>query len=260
MEEIKTQIIEQIIREAGDIALSSFCKVKAQFKDEKKDAHSVVTEADYAVENFLLKKLQPLFPNHLFVSEETGSIGKDSDYVWYIDPIDGTSNFVRQNPIWSISVGLAYRGVPIFGVMYFPKLEEYFYAQESCGAFLNEKKITVSSRAMDEALYFGGYLYLRGERRYPKLIAQRVAMFKSMICATYCLQQVAVGQAEIYVTKSYKLVDVCAGIIIAKEAGAKVVDSKGKDWNLKSSGLVVTNPTVFEETLNLLNEEDFFDG
>jgi len=252
--------LEKIVREAGALALSYFGKTKDEFKDDGVSyAHSIVTVADKAVEDLLLKKLVPLFSNHQFFGEESGVSGEASDFVWYIDPIDGTSNFARNNPMWAISLGLAYKNVPVFGIIYFPRLDEYFWAQEGEGAWLNNEKIQVSERPIDQALYMVGSLYYKGERRYSKLLAERCAMMKSMMCAVLGLTQVARGAAECYTPNTYQVYDVCAGIIIAKEAGAEVTTKDGTPWHTKSGELIIATPTVYDEVKNLLEEEGLYE-
>ena len=136
------KIIYPIIKTAGDKAKAQWHKYKRQ-NSKLKSKTEIVTVADKMTEKFLIQKIGKQFPSHAFLGEESGESKNKSDYTQIIDPIDGTTNFSIHNPLWSISIGLAYKGEVIFGIIYAPVLEEVFWAKRGGGAFLNNKKINL---------------------------------------------------------------------------------------------------------------------
>jgi len=146
----------------------------------------------------------------------------------------------------------------MFGIIYFPVLDEYFWARTGAGAYLNNQKISVSDRPIEQALYMVGLLYKDGERKHSTLIVEKSAMLKSMTCSTFCTTQLARGDAEIYAANTFKLVDVCAGIVIAQEAGAVITDKDGSPWTVEAKRLIVTNPACYDEAKACLDQEEYF--
>jgi myo-inositol-1(or 4)-monophosphatase len=129
------------VNEAGQIALSYY---QTQLSLERKDDASPVTAADYAVEKFLIDKIEEHYgaQGHVIIGEESGGTGQNSEFVWAIDPIDGTRIFINGLPLWCISVGLLKNGQAYRGVVYLPVLNEIYYTDEQGVPFWNEKPLT----------------------------------------------------------------------------------------------------------------------
>ena len=106
-----------------------------------KSRTEIVTAVDKLTEKIIIRSLKATWPDHAFLGEESGHSQNNSDYLWIIDPIDGTTNFSIHNPLWCISVGLAYKNELIFGMIYAPVLEETFWAAKGQGAYLNGKRL-----------------------------------------------------------------------------------------------------------------------
>ena len=131
--------VDPLVRQAGRILLDYFHKPLKRY--DKKNA-GFATDADLASESFLLKSLAPIIPDVSFCAEESG-LTAGNDYQWVIDPLDGTTNFASGIPYFCVSVALTYKGNPIFGVIYSPITDEFFYAETGKGAFCNNLPIHV---------------------------------------------------------------------------------------------------------------------
>ena len=134
--------VEPIVKQAGDILRSYFTQARS-LKRQVKNGAGFVTEADLASEKFLIEKLSQVLPQADFCAEESGVSG-NGDYCWVIDPLDGTTNFAHGVPHFCISVALAYKNQSICGAIYQPLLDEFFWAEQGKGAWLNGKKIEVT--------------------------------------------------------------------------------------------------------------------
>ncbi len=152
---------EQIAMDAGKwIVQNRGNYEKVQYKKNHLD---VVTDIDRESEARIIRHIQQVFPEHAILSEENQSIDKDfsvisqAEYCWIVDPIDGTVNFVHDEPYYSVSIGIVKNGEPIAGVIYDPNRDELFSAGRGIGAYLNGKKVQVSSRSLRESLLHTGY-------------------------------------------------------------------------------------------------------
>lgn len=240
--------IYQIIKEAGNLLLKQKGHPnKVSLKNDNYDLASLVSQADISSEKLIINKLEKLFPQDNIFSEETGLINKNSNKTWYIDPLDGTSNYLRNIPLWGISVGLVESGKPILGVIYIPELEQLYYAENTKGAFLNDQKIHVSSRQIDKALFFGRSYYNKKLNLNTK-IGELVGLTKIVDASSYELSQIAAGNAEVYSLVNVPH-DVVAGIVLVTEAGGKVTDFEGNDWNPNSKEIIATNGIVHDQIL-----------
>ena len=208
-----------------------------------KSATEIVTAIDKQTEKELIKHIKTSFPDHAFLGEESGSSGQ-SDYVWIIDPIDGTTNFSIHNPLWCISIGLAYKGEIIFGIIYAPVLDELFWAAKGKGAFFNNKRLKASrKRAKGKDIH----AFCHGQT--PRDMKRALAYYShqklnSLDCrqlgsAAIELAYVAAGHLDSILIFGANAWDVAAGALIAKEAGASVSDSLGRPWTIKSEDILV---------------------
>ena len=149
----------KIAKEAGKIQMSYFGDYG---KLSKKSTNiDLVTKADIESEDFIIKKIQETFPEHSILSEERGELLSDSEYLWVIDPLDGTTNFTHNLPIFAVSIGLVKKGVEVIcGVVHNPAADKCFYAEKNKGAYLNKNKIKVSSsRTLSDSLLATGFPY-----------------------------------------------------------------------------------------------------
>ena len=209
-------------KKAGDMVLKKYYKKEVSI--EKKSDTSLVTEADKASEKIILEEIKKHFPDHAIVSEESPPSGS-SDFKWFIDPIDGTTNFIRGSDHWCVSIGLCKGDHPLAAAIYVPARNEFFWAEVGKGAFLNGKRIQVSknndqdnsimaiarSRTPDAMKRAGVYFQKTESKSY---IPRMLGSFAYELCG------LAMGEFDIIVSIKPHSWDIAAGILIALEAGA----------------------------------------
>jgi len=237
-------------KEAGKILMKYYGNVQVNYKEGGFSAANIVTKADLESEQKIVEILKEKFPNHNIFSEELIQENNGSEYTWYIDPLDGTSNFTRNIPLFGISIGLIKNNQPILGVLYFPALNLLVKAEENKWAFANDKKIMVSDRELKKSLYYAGGYY-QGKLYLNKNISDHIGLLKIIDASSYEFAQIAMGDAELYILDSYPH-DVAAWVIIVREAGGMVTDYTGLEWNLKSEGIVASNKIIHNEVINLI--------
>eukprot|EP00659_Diplonema_papillatum_P008088 gene8088-12434_t len=230
----RLQTVVSIARQAGDIAMTY---VNCDVSIETKDDQSPVTEADKAVNTFLVAQLQHHFPGEAIIDEEniagTGArVVRDKEAsTWYVDPIDGTREFIKGTGVWAVMIGLTRAQSPVLGVIYQPTKRQLFYAYKGGGAF----KVVDASRK--ERLHAStrneGLTYVRSHRRVPEGAALHLESFarsrpRSRVLAlgSFGLQLAALaeGKADLLVSAGCggALWDTCPGQILASEAGLTV--------------------------------------
>ena len=225
------QIIS-IVREAGEIVLSAH-DVWSQ-THEKSSAADLVTEYDLAVERFLKEKLPPLVPGSLFFGEEEKENASPlTGWVFIVDPIDGTTNFVRGLKHSAISVALAHDGAVEYGVVYDPYKDEIFSAKRGGGAFLNGRPIHVSERPLDQGVFgMGTAIYDRQfiapTMRLTEQLFRRSCDFRRLGAAALDLCGVACGRLDLFFEYSLSPWDHAAGGLILTEAGGVLSTLEGR--------------------------------
>ena len=225
------QIIS-IVRQAGEIVLSAH-DIWSQ-THEKSSAADLVTEYDLAVERFLKEKLPPLVPGSLFFGEEEKENASPlTGWVFIVDPIDGTTNFVRGLKHSAISVALAHDGAVEYGVVYDPYKDEIFSARRGGGAFLNGRPIHVSERPLDQGVFgMGTAIYDRQfiapTMRLPEQLFRRSCDFRRLGAAALDLCDVACGRLDLFFEYSLSPWDHAAGGLILIEAGGVLSTLEGR--------------------------------
>lgn len=215
--------ITAIVRQAGEIILSA--RDVASQTHEKTSAADLVTEYDLAVERFLKEKLPPLAPGAIFFGEEEAENADPSrGWAFIVDPIDGTTNFVRDLRQSAISVALAKDGAVEYGVVYDPYRDEVFSARRGGGAFLNGRPIHVSGRPLAEGVFGMGTAiyrreYLEPTMRLTEQLFRRSCDFRRMGSAALDLCNVACGRTELFFEYSLCPWDYAAGSLLVTEAG-----------------------------------------
>lgn len=245
-------------RQAGS-ELRKIFKTPGQIKFSLKAKHQVVTKADLLAEKIILKKIRKNFPDHDILSEESGSFNFASkDYLWIVDPLDGTTNFTIKNPIFSTAIALAFKGRIILGVIYAPVLDEFYWSVKGEGAWFNSKRLRVSK---NKDIKKGFHTYCYGTSR-DVYISKAISYYKKMFTAGHEIRQlgaatvefarVAQGITDSIVIPGAHAWDVAAGALLVREAGGKVTDFKNKQWNIKSKDIIATNGKVHEKLLKYL--------
>ncbi|MCR5786035.1 MAG: inositol monophosphatase [Eubacterium sp.] len=228
--------IEDIVRECGEIIL------KADRSDAGIDAKSgkanFVTKYDKAVQKVLEEKLMAVLPDAVFIGEEEDvHKAAGEGYAFVVDPIDGTTNFIKDYHASCISVGILKNKEPYIGVIYNPYLDEMYTAKQGSGAFLNGKRIHVSDKSLDKGLVvFGTAPYYEEFAR--KTFDTAFDYFGKCLdirrsgSAALDMCSVATGRCEIYFEYRVCPWDICAGTVLVREAGGKVTTMDGKDVSM----------------------------
>jgi len=255
--------IKGTIVEAGKILSDHFGKIKTF--TTKSTKFDLVTEADKEIELFLKKKLSELIPQSKFLAEETDSSDKKADYLWIIDPIDGTTNFVHGFPFVCISVALSVLGTVQQAFVYNPVLDDFFEAERGKGSYQNGERITVSSTdSLEKSLLATGFPYdfascTENNVRYFEHFHKQVQGIRRPGSAALDLCYVANGVFEGFWEWYLKPWDVSAGLLIIEEANGRVTDFYGNPYQMESANILAANPVVHQKMMKeisyLMNPE-----
>ncbi len=248
-------ILENIVRQAGEIALSHFNDLQ-NLEISQKSPRDFVTAADVAVEKFLQQELAHQTPEYGFWGEESGKT-EFQDNRWIVDPIDGTHSFAKGQYFWSISVALEIEGELIMGAVFAPALDDYYCAEKGKGAFKNGKKISVSNETdLANSMVGTGFACLRSYLEENNLerfgrIAQRTTGQRRFGSAAMDMCLVADGQIDAFWEQELNLYDIAAGALILLEAGGTVTDFKG-NAGIFPKQILASNGGILEELLTLM--------
>lgn len=228
---------------------------------ENKSVNDFVTAADRAAEAAIVDCLQHAYPDHAILTEEAGRIGAaKSDYLWIVDPIDGTLNFMHGIPQYAVSIALAYRGEVVAGVIYDVAKNELFTAAKGEGAFLDNRRIRVSDRKdMNRAVIGTGFPFRRSDdfKGYMMSfmrVAERTAGIRRPGSAALDLAWVAAGRYDGFWESGLSKWDIAAGGLMVLEAGGLITDlSGGEDW-LEQGRVCAGAPRIFAQLLPLVGK------
>ncbi|MDX2149984.1 MAG: inositol monophosphatase family protein [Bryobacteraceae bacterium] len=245
-----------IARDAGALLLR-YLERRVGF--ELKDEFDLVTEADRASERFVVERLRTLFPSHGVVAEEGSGYEGRSEYRWFLDPLDGTTNFAHGFPVFNVTLALERAGELIAGVVYDPLRDEMFAAERGSGAWLNNKRIRVSSTPeVAGALVATGFPSLKRHQNVNVHFYYQLAMLSHGVrragSAALDLAYVACGRLEAFWEFGLKPWDMAAGILLVEEAGGSVSDMKGGRAALTGPHLLADNGHIHQEMLGLFGE------
>jgi myo-inositol-1(or 4)-monophosphatase len=226
---------------------------------EKGQSGNLVTEADQKAEALILNILSRHCPDHAILAEESGIHGQ-SDYLWAIDPLDGTTNYAHGYPVACVSVGLMIKGVPVVGAVYNPFRRELFRAAQGLGATLNRLPIRVSAiPTLEKSLLVTGFAYDRctnpdnnyAEFCYLTHLTQGVRRSGS---AALDLTDVACGRLDGYWERGIKPWDIVAGLVILSEAGGKATAYNEDPLDLTSGRILATNGLIHHQLSQALGQ------
>ena len=225
-----------------------------------KAPNDFVTEVDQAAEEAIIATLLAAYPGHAILAEESGRAhgAKDSEYLWIIDPLDGTTNFIHGFPAYAVSIALAFRGQVQQAVVYDPTRNDLYFASKGRGAFLNDKRLRVSRRLrMAEALIGTGFPFRRGDdfKKYLamfELLMPKCAGLRRPGSAALDLCHVAAGHYDGFFESGLQPWDVAAGSLMITEAGGLVGNFTGDADYLDRRELVAGNPKIYAQLVSLL--------
>jgi len=258
------KIAKEAAYKAGEIQLKNLNKIKSVSFKKTKGKNNILTEIDTKCEEVILSIIKDSFPTHDVLAEESGkNLENNSDYIWLIDPLDGTMNYSHSYPYFSVSIALEFSGEVICGLVYDPVHNEMFSAAKGKGAELNGAEIKVSGvEYLEYSLVVSGTFHHPEEEIMDKFIeilknltlrAQGVRRDGS---AALDLCNVACGRYESFWEFGLNAWDMAAGTLILEEAGGKVTDLKGGKFSNYNHQLVASNGLIHNEMLELL--KDYF--
>lgn len=258
-----------IAKEAGDLTISEYQKGIAI---SKKGPRDLVTNVDKATEKFIINAIKKEFPDHGILAEESAQSlnnAASKEYIWIIDPIDGTTNFAHGIPNYAVSIAIFQTtakesssnyeymsGEIIAGVVHAPLLQETFYAGKDKGAFLNGQQIHVSSaKKIKESVIATGFPYEGKEDCLPHFnkIIKKARGIRRFGAASLDLCNVAAGRFDAYWEFSIKPWDIAAGALIVQEAGGQLTDTNGAPLDLFGEDILATNKKLHKEIVTLFS-------
>ena len=249
------QIAIKVSKEAGKELKKLF--YSRRVKAVAKSKHEIVTTADLLAEKIIIKEIKKNFPDHQILSEESGLTKTTSDYLWIVDPLDGTTNFFMHNPIFSVAIALVYKKETILAVTYAPILDELYVAEKGKGATVNNKKIKAASRDKLSESYLT-FCHGNKDKNINKAIIIYKTLkkegrdFRQLGSAAIELAYVARGITDCILIPGALSWDVAGGILMVREAGGKVTDFKNKKWTLDSKDMLASNGKIHNQLLKRL--------
>jgi myo-inositol-1(or 4)-monophosphatase len=244
-------------RRAGDLIVRSLSRLDS-LKVDTKGRNDFVTDIDRKAEAEIIATIRRAHPDHAFLAEESGRGGGDSEYLWIIDPLDGTTNFLHGFPTFAVSIALQHRGRLQHAVVYDPMRQEFFTASRGDGAQLEGKKIRVSSqRTLEGSLIGTGFPY-RMEAAHVddylamlKVVMAAAAGVRRPGAAALDLAYVAAGRIDGFWEFGLAPWDTAAGTLLIQEAGGRVGTPTGSEYAL-GPNIVAGNPKVYQGLLDAL--------
>lgn len=253
------QIAIEAALEAGKYLKENIGKIR-RIERKAGQETNLVTEIDKKAEATIIGSIKKEFPSHDFLGEESGSAEIKSEYRWIIDPLDGTVNYTHGLPIYSVSIGLEYKGEIVLGVVYDPSLEELFTAEKGKGAWLNKQRIQVSKISkLIESLVVTGFPYTVNKNPEPDITHFRNFVIEAQAVrrlgsAALDLSYVACGRFDGFWEGSLNPWDMAAGVLLVTEAGGRWTDYRGVPSNVYNKQMLATNGFIHEQMMAVLRK------
>ncbi|GAB2528852.1 inositol monophosphatase family protein [Simplicispira piscis] len=254
-------------RAAGAIINRAALDVEA-VRISQKQINDYVTEVDHASEAAIIETLLTAYPGHGILAEESGNQhgAKDSEFVWIIDPLDGTTNFIHGFPVYCVSIALAVRGKIEQAVIFDPSRNDLFTSTKGRGAYLNERRIRVSKRTqLKECLVSTGFPFRPGDnfKNYLSMmgdVMQRTAGLRRPGAAALDLAYVAAGYTDGFFETGLNIWDVAAGSLLVTEAGGLVGNFTGESDFLEQKECLAGSPRIYGQLVQILGKYSKFAG
>lgn len=249
-------VAKEVALEAGKIMMDYYGK---DYNFSCKTDNSIQTEVDLKVDNFIRETLLHKYPEYSIMSEELPKLNQESDYMWIIDPIDGTSNYKHEIPFFCVSIALMDTKLnePVVGVIYAPIIEELFYASEGRGSFLNSQPIFGNNEST-----LGDSFVAFGSSRKPVAVREIIQIYSRIKKVNHLFRQVGAAALELcfvacgrisgFITLDTNPWDVMAGVLIVREAKGIVTDFTGEYFTIKSPSLVASAPKLHPNLIEIL--------
>ncbi len=246
----------EIARESGALIVN-FLERKIGY--DLKGEFDLVTEADRSSERLIVERLRAHYPSHSIVAEEGGGGEGSSEYRWYVDPLDGTTNFAHGFPAFNVTFALEKAGELIAGVVFDPLRKEMFHAERGSGAFLNDQRIHVSkASSIETSLVATGFPSRKRHQNVNVHFFYQLAMLSHGVrragSAALDLAYTACGRLEAFWEFGLNPWDVAAGVLLIREAGGTCTDMHGGPLNLRGPHILADNGLVHEDIVKLFAE------
>ena len=250
----------QVAREAG----AYIKKERANFsieKVERKHAHDYVSYVDKSSEQMIVSRLHDILPEAGFITEEGSAGHSDEQYVWVVDPLDGTTNFIHGFAPYAVSIALCKGREIVVGVVYEIVSDECFYAWQNGGAWVNERPLHVGKSAINDALLclqlpYNSDAYKPVITRLLNHFYGNVGSIRMIGSAAIALCYVAAGRLDAYAERYIGQWDYMAGALIVKEAGGRVTNYAGDDFFMEGDSVVASNGTVHSDLLEAVKQAE----
>jgi len=226
---------------------------------EKKDSHDLVTNVDQESQRIIQEELSKRFPGIPIVGEEDKNVSKE-EHAFFIDPLDGTLNFVKQIPFFAVSIGYWKNNKPLCGVVYDPLRHDIFYARKHHGAYLNGKELHLAdSENRKHQLLASDWgheprLYRKNIQMMQQLMKENSYLFRFMGCASMAISYVGAGILDGYWHYKLSSWDMAAAVLIAQEAGANVSLLDGRPFDLWGESILAVLPNLKEKIIHIFNQ------
>lgn len=250
--------VEEIARGAGAILMRHFRNLAGV---THKGSIDLVTVADKESEEYVAREIARRFPDHALLGEEGGRQGNpNADYLWIVDPLDGTTNFAHGLRLFGVSIAIVREGRPLVGAVYAPALEEMYLATRGHGATRNGERLYTSSRArLIESLVVTGFPYNRGALVQPlmQMLGAVLSETRGVLrlgAASLDFAWVASGHIDAFYEYGLKPWDMAAGVLLVEEAGGRVTNFEGDDLDLFHGRTISSNGHIHEEVRRLIRE------
>ena len=237
-------------RRAGNLIQRSADKID-HLTITKKSHADFVSEVDRAAEQAIIKILLDAYPDHAILAEESGSQG-ESEFLWIIDPLDGTTNFLHGLPQFAVSIALQHRGIITQAVIYDPTKNELFTATRGRGAFLNDKRLHLADSLIGTGFPYTRFEHLDAYIGILKELMQKTAGLRRPGSAALDLAWMAAGRYDGFFETGLKPWDIAAGTLLVTEAGGMVSDLHGSDTFLQTGHLCAGNPNIHPLLLQVM--------
>ena len=247
--------VTELAREAGAILMQHYSNVRVEYKG----SFDTVTAADRASERMVVERIRSRFPAHSIIAEEGGNFEGAGEFIWYVDPLDGTTNFAHGLPRFCVSIGLWTHREGLVGVVFDPVRGDMYVAERGSGAYLNSRRIQVSEQSeLKRGLFATGFpsaiRTTNPNMHYFYQLAMASHGVRRTGSAALDLCSVAEGHFEGFWEIGLKPWDVAAGLVVLREAGGEYCDFERKRYHPGDERMVATNGKVTAELIELLTE------
>lgn len=246
-------------KEAGKFLKYNVGRVK-NIEVKQGEARNLVSEIDKGSEEKIIAIIKRKYPTHAILAEESGASSAASDYKWVIDPLDGTTNFLHGLPVFCVTIGIEYKNEIVAGVVYDPNLDELFTAEKGSGAFLNGKRLKVSSATtLIDSLLVTGFPYDIAQNpdnaigHFVNFLVEGQGL-RRLGSAALDLSYIAAGRFDGFWEVNLNPWDMAAGVLFVREAGGRVTDFVGSESTIYKKQVLATNGLIHEAMLGVLQK------